>query len=190
MTQTEPTRLNLPVYKIDYAEGTFTHTMTGENVVEIEGVVLDYSEDRVLWSDEDAAPLPVCVNGSNFGPCETCEYKDFVGGEPPLCSEEISLLVAQGPLLTVVTARRSMVRPVEQFINMLAMSATPLFAQKVTLSLRPQPPRPGEKSGLHRLAVLPGDLLSVDEQGRMRALRDVAREDFRRLHGTPNVPLA
>lgn len=185
MTQTTPTpsSVKLPVYRPDYTLGQFANTMTGEIVSSIEAVVLDYREDRVLWDTwSGRVQPPLCVNGSELGPCDTCSFAQWENGQPPACSEKLSLLLSENGMLSVLTARRSMLRPVEQWIGMMAASGTPLFAQSVRIGMRHAPPVPGT-GDLFRLALVPADVLATGTQTEMRALRDKARSLFNLMNG-------
>ncbi|AAF12342.1 hypothetical protein [Deinococcus radiodurans] len=164
MTDTRPT---LPAFSLDYSAGTFTNTLTGEQFTEITAVVLAQREGRVLWpSSLNPDPRPECVDGSKYGPCQECRFADWgENGEPPVCSEELTLLLwlPADFQLVELTARRSQVRVIEQWLGMKAMLSGILHDQEVTVSMKPG-------DGLHHLVLLPGRGLEEKEVGRMNEL--------------------
>ncbi|MGM9319810.1 hypothetical protein [Deinococcus aquaticus] len=155
--------LNLPALQLDYDAGTFTNTLTGEFGPEITAVVLAYREGRILWPSAGELPrLPLCVDGSTYGPCP-CAFADWgKDGAAPDCAEDITLLLWQDDNAQVVTlaARRSMTRVLEQYLNMKALLGGVLHDQVVTLRMTPG-------DGLHRLTLLPGASLASDVQDRL-----------------------
>ena len=165
MTQKANDYLALPTIRMDYAEGTFINMLTGERAAEVSGIVLAYREDRVLWptlSEKDRRPL--CVNGSEFGPC-LCGFADWgPSGEAPDCAEEVSVLLWLNTQLATLTARRSHIKVLTQYIEMQNVLGQPLHAQRVTLGMCP-----GE-NGLHRLVLMPENYLNRAEQEKMLAL--------------------
>lgn len=164
---TQPTRPTLPTFSLDYNTGTFTNTLTGEQLQEITAVVLAQREGRVLWpSLSNPDPRPECVDGSTYGPCFDCRFADWgKNGEPPVCTEELTLLLWLPADFQVVelTARRSQVRTIEQWLGMKAVVSGTLHDQEVTISMKPG-------DGLHRLVLLPGRVLEQAELTRMDEL--------------------
>lgn len=153
----------LPAYTLNYEDGVLTNTLTGEYGPNISGVVLAYRNDRALYPTIGELPrLPLCVNGSVYGPC-LCAFADFgPRGEAPDCSEELTLLLwmDEGAQVVTLTARRTMVRTVEQYLNMKALLGGILHNQRVEIRMTPD-------SGLHRLTLLPGELLDRETTERM-----------------------
>lgn len=162
-------RPTLPTFALDYGAGTFTNTLTGEQTLQITGVLLGHRQDRVLWPTIGELPrLPLCVNGSEFGPC-LCAWADWgKDGSPPECSEELSVLLWQddGAQVVTLTARRSQVRVLDQYLGMKATLGGLLHDQRITLGMKPG----GE--GLHRLTLLPGEGLEQVAQGRMAGVAE------------------
>lgn len=146
----------LPAYALDYEAGLLTNTLTGEFGPNISGVVLAYREDRALYPTLGELPrLPLCVNGSEYGPC-LCPFADFgPRGEAPDCSEELTLLLwmDDGAQVVTVTARRTMVKTIDQYLNMKALLGGILHDQRVEIRMTP------DTGGLHRLTLLPGEWL-------------------------------
>ena len=168
MTNTEQTtRPTLPTMSLNYQDGCFVNSMTGEKLEEIQGVILAKRRGRVLWpSSLNPDPRPECVDGSKYGPCSECRYAQWGrNGEPPECSEELTLLMWQGDEHQVVevTARRSQVRIIEQWLGMKAMLDGRLHDQAVTVRMKPE-------DGLHRLILLPGAFLQGAEKTRLEEL--------------------
>lgn len=163
-TQTRPT---LPTFSLDYAAGTFTNTLTGEQTTEITAVVLAQREGRVLWpSSLNPDPRPECVDGSKYGPCQECRFADWgENGEPPVCSEELTLLLwlPADFQLVELTARRSQVKTIEQWLGMKALVSGTLHDQEVTIRMK-------SGGGLHRLVLLLGRGLEGAELARMDEL--------------------
>lgn len=166
---TNPTApMNLPSLNLNYTNGTFTNTLTGEFSSEVQGVLLAYRESRTLWPSPGELPrLPLCVNGSVYGPC-LCAFAVWgADGRAPECSEELTVLLWQerGEQVVTLTARRSMMRVLDQFLNMKALLGGVLHDQRVTLRILPG-------DGMHRLSLLPGDILDQAAQTRMAQLAD------------------
>lgn len=161
MTQTE--KPTLPSLALDYKQGTMTNTMTGESAQSISGVVLAYRTDRVLWPTLGELPrLPLCVNGSEFGPCP-CAFADWGSdGTPPDCSEELNLLLWDdaGAQVMVLPARRSHAKTIDKYLDMKALLGGILHDQQVTIRMT-------AGGDLHRLTLLPGELLDADATKRM-----------------------
>jgi hypothetical protein len=167
---TQPaTKPALPALNLDYSTGMFTNTLTGETGPDVTGVVLAYRTDRILWpSPQNPDPRPECENGTVYGPCHECQFAAFGrNGEPPVCSEELTLLLWQddGAQVVTVTGRRSYLKPLEQFLDMKALVTGTLHDQRVTIRMTPGP-------DLHRLTLLPGDMLDPDSVGRMAGVAE------------------
>ncbi|GBF05865.1 hypothetical protein DAERI_060125 [Deinococcus aerius] len=158
------TRPTLPTLALDYEAGLFTNTLTGEFAPEISGIVLAYREGRTLWPSEGEQPrLPLCVDGNTFGPPCPCPFADWGrDGTPPECAEELTLLLWQDEPAQVVTmtARRSMLKVIDQYLNMKALLGGTLHDQRITLRMT-------RGDGLHRLTLLPGPVLEQVEQARL-----------------------
>lgn len=169
MTDTRPT---LPAFSLDYAAGTFTNTLTGEQTTEITAVVLAQREGRVLWpSSLNPDPRPECVDGSKYGPCHECRFTEWgENGEPPVCSEELTLLLwlPADFQLVELTARRSQVKTIEQWLGMKALVSGTLHDQEVTIRMKPETNLLGLT--LHRLVLLLGRGLEGAELARMDEL--------------------
>lgn len=165
-------RPNLPTLALDYGAGTFTNTLTGEQTSEVIGVPLAYREGRTLWpSPQNPDPRPECVDGDTYGPCRDCGLKEFgPHGEAPPCSEELTLLLWQddGAQVVTLTARRTQLKVLEQYLGMKAMLVGLLHDQRITLGMK-------AGDGLHRLTLLPGDMLDLKAQERMAALAERVR---------------
>ncbi len=187
MTQQNPTtelplHLRLPAYRIDYQAGRFTNTQSGEIEDTLTGVVLAYREDRVLWPRlSDPNPLPNCVNGSKYGPCVTCRYAQFGrDNTPPECSAELTVLLRttiNG--VATVTARRSMVRPLDEYIAMQELLGQELYSQKVTLKLTSGAARQEGEAPFHVLRVVPGEYLDSAQLAREGAVSVQVAKLFR-----------
>ena len=166
MTDTTPTRPVLPSLSLDYATGAFTNTLTGETTPAIDAVVLAYRDDRVLYPTIGEAPnLPLCVNGSTYGPCP-CAFAEFgPKGEAPDCAEELTLLLWQddGAQVVTLTARRSQVKTITRFLEMKSLLTGVLHDQRVSIRMTPE-------GGLHRLTLLPGDRLDEGTVSRLGAV--------------------
>ena len=185
MTQTTPEKplhLRLPAYRIDYLAGHFASTQSGEITTHLTGVILAYREDRILWpSSNDANPTPLCANGSQFGPCYACEYARWGrDSTPPPCGEELTVLLREMTgTVSTVTARRSMMRAIEQYIGMQELLDQPIFAQTVQLALTPGQQRAENEPALHALRLLPGSYLESGELDRMGELAGRVDRAFR-----------
>lgn len=173
MTDAARPTILLPALALDYHAGTFTNTLTGETATEVTGVPLAYREGRTLWpSPQNPDPRPECEDGNVYGPCRECGLKEFGrNGEPPPCSEELTLLLWQdeGGQVVTLTGRRTMVKPLEQYLGMKAFLGGLLHDQRVTLRMTPA-------DGMHRLTLLPGELLDPPMQARMGAVAERVRE--------------
>ena len=169
---TDPQRPTLPTFSLDYAAGTFTNTLTGEQTTEITAVVLAQREGRVLWpSSLNPDPRPECVDGSKYGPCHECRFTEWgENGEPPVCSEELTLLLwlPADFQLVELTARRSQVKTIEQWLGMKALVSGTLHDQEVTIRMKPETNLLGLT--LHRLVLLLGRGLEGAELARMDEL--------------------
>lgn len=167
MTDTQ--RPTLPAFSLDYAAGTFTNTLTGEQFTEITGTVLAQREGRVLWPiSHNPDPRPECVDGSRYGPCQECFSAEWgPNGEPPACSEELTLLLWLPADFQVVelTGRRTQVKVIEQWLGMKALLTGSLHDQEITIGMKPG-------DGLHRLVLLPGDEHDEATLARMTALAE------------------
>lgn len=174
MTDTKPARLALPTLRLDYTAGTFLNTLTGEQSESIDGVVLAYREDRVLWPTiGENYGLPLCVNGSEFGPCR-CAFADWgKDGTPPDCAEELSFLLWQETQLVVLTARRSQIKPLVQYVEMQNLLREPLHAQRITVDMRP-----GDGGDLHRLRLRPQDFLDTADRDRLGRVAERVGQAF------------
>lgn len=165
-------RPTLPTLALDYAAGTFTNTLTGEQHQEVVGVPLAYREGRTLWpSPQNPDPRPECVDGSVYGPCVECGLKEFgPDREAPPCSEELTLLLWQdeGGQVVTLTARRTQARVLEQYLGMKAFLGGLLHDQRVTLRMTPG-------DGLHRLTLLPGEMLDTKALAAMGAVAERVR---------------
>jgi hypothetical protein len=175
MTQTE--RPALPAYHLDYTAGRFVNTLTGETSTTAKGVILGYREGRVLWPSPGELPvLPLCVDGSTYGPCR-CAFADWgPQGQAPDCSEELSVLLWQTTQVVVLTARRSQLRVLTQFIEMKALLGQPLHDQHVTISMVP-----AVTGDLHRLTLTPGAILPESESIQLAAVAERVRGTFEGL---------
>lgn len=80
--------------------GIIKHSLT-ENVYDkIEIIPLTLILSRVMFNPDDRKGAPVCrsvdlIHGSTYGPCEQCEYKDWIDSKTPQCG-----LVYNYPVLT------------------------------------------------------------------------------------------
>lgn len=156
----------LPTLQLDYAAGQFVNTMTGETSAEIRGVILGSRNDRVLWPALSATDRrPECVNGSVHGPCERCQFSSWLENLPPLCSEELSVLIYDetGGQAVVLTGRRTQAQVLDRYLGMKAQTTGLLHDQRVTVAMKP-----GDQ--LHRLIVLPGEILPAADAARMEAM--------------------
>lgn len=165
MTNPSNARPTLPALSLDYQAGRFTNTLTGESDHEVIGVPLAYRTDRVLYpTSGEAYPLPICVNGSEYGPC-LCKWAEWgANGEPPECTDELTLLLwmDEGAQVVTLTARRSQVKTLEQYLGMKAALSGLLHDQRITIRMTPE----GE---LHRLTILPRELLDEKQIADMGA---------------------
>ncbi|GGO24869.1 hypothetical protein [Deinococcus humi] len=167
---TKPIRPTLPTLALDYDAGILTNTMTGEYGEAVYGVVLAFREDRALWPTIGELPrLPICVNGSEFGPC-LCAFADWgKDGTPPDCTEELTLLLwmDDGAQVMTLTARRSQVKTLTRYLDTKAMLGGILHDQYVTIRMTP------EGAG-HRLTLLPGELVDREAQARLAGVAERA----------------
>lgn len=165
---TLPIRPTLPSLALDYDAGLLTNTLTGENGEAVYGVLLAYREDRALWPTIGELPrLPICVNGSEFGPC-LCAFADWgKDGTPPDCTEELTVLLwmDDGAQVMTLTARRSQVKTLTRYLDMKAMLGGILHDQYVTIQMTP------EGAG-HRLTLLPGLLVDGETRERLGAVSE------------------
>lgn len=169
----------LPTLQLDYSTGQFVNTMTGETSAEIRGVILGSRTDRVLWPALSAADRrPECVNGSVHGPCDQCQFSAWLENLPPLCSEELSVLIYDetGGQAVVLTGRRTQAQVLDRYLGMKAQTTGQLHDQRVTVTMKPG-------TELHRLIVLPGEFLPAADAARMEAMaqRMAAHGLFERL---------
>lgn len=173
MSNIEP---RIPVIRVDYQSGKFINTMTGEVSDSLQDVLmLEWQKEQVLWPEwAGKASLPMCVNGSDKtrGPCEQCRLRLWQGETPPMCTEELSVVLQVGNSIALLVARRSMMRPIDQWIGMQDMMGNPLFGQELSLNLIKDYRNSGD---LHRIAVIPGRFLSQDEQAQKLLIRDRAK---------------
>ena len=186
MTQTNatpelPLHLRLPAFRIDYAAGQFANSQSGEIEQSLTGVILAYREDRALWPNlNDPNPTPVCVNGSKFGPCYTCPHLTWGrDGSPPTCTPELTILLqlTEGSVATL-TARRSMMRPIDQYLNMCSLLGTELHAQRVTLSLTPNVSEIQGQPPFHSLRLMPGEYVERAELERLAVIAGKVGDQF------------
>lgn len=164
-TNTNNTHSKLPALSLDYQAGRFANTLTGEAAQEVVGIPLAYRNDRVLYPTAgEAYPLPLCVNGSEYGPC-LCQWAQWgPQGEPPECTEELTMLLwmDEGAQVVTLTARRSQVKTLEQYLGMKAALSGVLHDQRITIRMTPE-------GGLHRLTLLPGETLPEKQVADMAA---------------------
>ena len=170
--QTESTkRPALPALSLDYAAGLLTNTLTGESASHISGVVLAWRSDRVLYPTiSEQHKLPICVNGSTYGPC-LCGFADWgKDGSPPDCAEELTLLLWQddGAQVVTLTARRSQVRTISQYLDMKAVIDGVLHDQRVTVRMTPDNTVDGP--AWYRLTLMPGEKLESQQTEQMAAV--------------------
>ncbi len=86
------------------------------------------------------------------------------------------LYLNEGSVATL-TARRSMMRPIDQYLNMCALLGTEPHAQRVTLTL--QPSAHDAQILFHHLRLVPGEYVEQSELERLSALARQVDVQFR-----------
>lgn len=133
------TKTQIDVNGKEARPGEFFHLAKRQIYKELPVIILGFSLERVLWSDDEKNPQVLCrsrdaIRGTNYGLCSQCQYSKWNGNQPPKCKLFMRLvcLDADGdPFL--LTAKGVSFSPARRLINSILGARLPLFAFEITI---------------------------------------------------------
>lgn len=181
-------KVSLPYWKFDGKIGSFTHSLTEEEVKELAIVVLHLRYGNCLFAKISEIPPWICrssdcLKGSMnpgarkeqylhlgiTGICPSCPCSQWVNSEKPLCQRNMSLLCVnrKDNIPFILTASGLSIKPWTKTLNASRALKRPPFANEINLGMDKEKNAKGSFFVQHPSL---GVLVSIEEFGSYKAM--------------------